>query len=266
MTLRVAGAQIPVSKYIENNVREIKLALDWAAINEVDILLTPEGALSGYMKSFDEIYSENISHYVKEVVTYASENNICLALGTLYPEHKSFGIVKTSQIRYYNDWGRHEGTYEKQMVIPADKAYPGQGSVITRLEGIGKKGRYDFTVGSFICNDLWGELNQRVIANENLQHYANNNVNLIFQATNGFRSDAAGDESGNRMLREYGDINLWMASRYGIPIITVDSCNTIDGEFHYGSTSSTSGVIHNGEWLVKARENATDYFYYDFDI
>jgi|SRR6056300_108135 predicted amidohydrolase len=266
MKIRVAGAQIPVSKYIENNVKEIKLALDWAANNKVDILLTPEGALSGYMKSFDEIHKENISHYEKEVVLYAAERGVCLALGTLYPESKPFGIVKTSQIRYYNDWGHHVSTYEKQMVIPADQAYPGQGPVITRLEGIKETGRYDFTVGSFICNDLWGELNQRVVANENLQHYANNNVNLIFQSTNGFRSNVAGDDSSNYKLREYGNIHLWMASRYGIPIVTVDSCNTIDGEFHNGSTSSTSGVIYNGEWLVQARENATDYFYYDFDM
>lgn len=265
MKLRVAGAQIPVSKYVENNLRELKLALDWAANNEVDILLTPEGALSGYMRSFNEIQEEDMLGHEAEIVSYAAEKNICLALGTLFNEDRPFGIVKTSQIRYYNDWGNFTSKYEKQMVIPADNAYPGSGPVITQLDGVTENGSYNFTVGSFICNDLWGELNQRVIANENLQHYADNNVDFIFQATNGFRSDVAGDQSGNAKLKDYGDIHLWMASRYGIPIVTVDSCNTIDGEFHGGSTSSTSGVIHNGEWLVKARENETDYFYYDFD-
>ena len=46
--LRVAGAQIPVTKDLEYNKKEIFKALDWAKENEVDHILTPEGALSGY--------------------------------------------------------------------------------------------------------------------------------------------------------------------------------------------------------------------------
>ena len=52
-TIRIAGAQIPVSdNNIERNKHEIIRALDWAKENEVDHLLTPEGSLSGYGNLF----------------------------------------------------------------------------------------------------------------------------------------------------------------------------------------------------------------------
>ena len=57
-----------------------------------------------------------------------------------------------------------------------------------------------------------------------------------------------------------------MQSRFGIPILTVDNCYKNDGQFYDGPTSSTSGIIHNGEWLVKASSTGTDYFYYDFNF
>ena len=51
--IRIGGAQIPVTKNINLNVEQIKKAIDWASENKVDYLLTPEGALSGYMNSYD---------------------------------------------------------------------------------------------------------------------------------------------------------------------------------------------------------------------
>jgi len=51
--VRFAGAQIPCSKILKNNVQTIKTAIDWAVDNQVDYLITPEGSLSGYIKDFD---------------------------------------------------------------------------------------------------------------------------------------------------------------------------------------------------------------------
>ena len=48
-TLTVGGCRIPVSLDIKANLAEIKKAIDWAADNSVDIMCTPECALSGYM-------------------------------------------------------------------------------------------------------------------------------------------------------------------------------------------------------------------------
>ena len=53
MELRVSGAQIPVTADIAANLSTIARALEFAASEEADILLTPEGSLSGYTHQFD---------------------------------------------------------------------------------------------------------------------------------------------------------------------------------------------------------------------
>ena len=57
------GAQIPVTDNINDNIINISKAIEWAADNQVDYLLTPEGSLSGYVPSFNEMVSfeESIS-------------------------------------------------------------------------------------------------------------------------------------------------------------------------------------------------------------
>ncbi|MCL6482536.1 MAG: chorismate synthase [Firmicutes bacterium] len=52
-TLRVAGAQIPVTRDVHANARALERALDYAASERADILVTPEGSLSGYHTNFD---------------------------------------------------------------------------------------------------------------------------------------------------------------------------------------------------------------------
>ena len=70
--LRVAGAQIPVSSDIEANVEVIMRAIDFAAAEQADILLTPEGSLSGYTPNFDAAAVEQalakvtVSNYLPE--------------------------------------------------------------------------------------------------------------------------------------------------------------------------------------------------------
>jgi predicted amidohydrolase len=52
-TLRVAGAQMAVTKDIAANAAAIARAIDFAAAEKADILLTPEASLSGYTHEFD---------------------------------------------------------------------------------------------------------------------------------------------------------------------------------------------------------------------
>lgn len=264
--IRIAGAQIPVTDTMEENVKHIKTAIDWANKNNVDMLLTPEGSLSGYIAySFEQLESSNLEELEKEVVAYAYSNNVSLALGTESIKKIDCGRVKCSQIKYYTD-SILVGEYDKQLAIPAEHAYPGKGPEIISFEGFGRHGHYQFKGGSFICNDMWGQLDSKQVNVSDMFLYANSGVNIIFHASNGFRGPEAGDEESNRKIKEFADINLWMTSRFGIPIITVDNCYKNNGKFYDGPTSSTSGIIHNGEWLVKAAPLGTDYFYYDFNF
>ena len=59
MKLTVALAQIPVTDNIGENLKTILEAIRFAAQNKADILLTPEGSLSGYSHEFDVPEMEN---------------------------------------------------------------------------------------------------------------------------------------------------------------------------------------------------------------
>ena len=65
--LRVAGAQIPVSSDIEVNVEVIMRAIDFAAAEQADIPLTPEGSLSGYTPNFN---AAAVEHALAKVTVY----------------------------------------------------------------------------------------------------------------------------------------------------------------------------------------------------
>ena len=56
-----AGCQIPVTRDIEKNIKEIKKAIDWAKDNFVEIIATPECALSGYMWKPDSVDDPRLS-------------------------------------------------------------------------------------------------------------------------------------------------------------------------------------------------------------
>ena len=113
-----------------------------------------------------------------------------------------------------------------------------------------------------LCNDFWGGSLQDgslpIFCADKLA------VNLIFHATNGYRGELP---IYDEITNAWHEGNLRMISYFiGIPIITVDNCYKMNGKPHDGPTSSTSGILMNGVWQVKAPRTGTQYFYYDFDL
>ena len=78
-SLLIATAQIPVSNYISDNSPTINRALEVAIKVGADILLTPEGSLTGYTPKFDQ---EKVDEELREIVKRASIAGVALALGT----------------------------------------------------------------------------------------------------------------------------------------------------------------------------------------
>ena len=83
MNLRVAGAQISVSTEIDDNVIIIERAIDYAKDEKAEILVTPEGSLSGYTHQFD---SQKVNAALSRVREKAKTAGIGLALGTCFVE------------------------------------------------------------------------------------------------------------------------------------------------------------------------------------
>ena len=99
-SLTIAEAKLSVSNNIDENVKSIKQAIDFANKEKADILLTPEGSLSGYTSDFDQ---SHVLKALKEVLEYAQKAGIGLALGTCFVEPGNSKCY--NQIRLYNKQG-----------------------------------------------------------------------------------------------------------------------------------------------------------------
>ena len=81
--LRVAGAQIPVGRDVGANASAIRRAIDYAAREKVDVLVTPEGSLSGYTPDFD---ARATADALDEMVRRAREAKVALRLGSCFED------------------------------------------------------------------------------------------------------------------------------------------------------------------------------------
>ena len=96
MEIRVSGAQISVTRDIESNIKAIDRAIDYAISQKAEILLTPEGSLSGYTHEFDIQTTEEAQ---ASVTHKAKEAGLGLALGTCFVEQADQKCY--NQIRFY---------------------------------------------------------------------------------------------------------------------------------------------------------------------
>jgi predicted amidohydrolase len=266
-TIRLAGAQIPCTDNLKENIKHIKNAIKWAGDNNVDYLLTPEGSLSGYFPGWDEYKERTIDDIYtaeRELVDYAVQNKVGLCLGTMWGETDDTfpqGYRKENQIRFYSNTGKLLGTSNKMYVLPSyDQTVVSEDVSVIDMH----HSPQNFWATGLVCNDFWGGPLKNQIS---LPIYAaeQKNTQVIFHATNGFRGELP---VYDEITDAWHEGNLRMISfAIGIPIVTVDNAckmNGIEGDYE-GKTSSTSGILLNGEWKVKAPRNGIHYFYYDFN-
>ncbi len=149
-TLRVATAQIPVSQDINTNVKTICRAIEIASQERAEILLTPEGSLSGYTPKFDQAELEEA---LESVVAKAKAADLALALGTCFTEPSDGKCY--NQVRFYDESGKLLGFHAKTLLC-GTLTEPSKGEInhystrplcTFQIKGI--------TVGALICNDMW---------------------------------------------------------------------------------------------------------------
>ena len=286
--IRIGGAQIPIhDRDISTNKVEIFKAIDWAKENGVDILQTPECALSGYNFKFWNEHIEESQNAVKEVVDYAKEAVVGLNLGTLYLDDEFYGSIKRNQIRHYAPNGEIYAITNKTYCVDAD------GSSVFNFHPVNTfQLPYELKAAGMICNDMWGASQETgkdympiKALNETLVDL---HVDLIFHCTNGFKFDEKLDpEKGanaierlpsdtrfvlRKMFDEWHESWLKMtAFRSVASILTVDSCVYWDwnGEeelIDKCKTASPSGVVNPiGGWDVQAPRYGRQYFKWDYD-
>ena len=254
-SLRVMAAQVAVSGDIEANVETIKKAIDKAIAEKSDILLTPEGSLSGYTHIFDQ---GRVRKGLGEIVEKASKGKLALALGTCFVEDDGKCY---NEIRFYDKGGEFLGFHSKTLRT-GSLDDPGKGEInhyavrpMRTFEICGVR------VGGLICNDMWANPMCTPMPDEHLsQQLSEMGAKVIFHAVNGGRD---GSEWSKNVYWNYHETNLRMRAAVGrVWIVTADNCYPKDV-----MCSSPSGVLKSdGGWAVQAQEQGEDFVSYTIEL
>lgn len=246
--MRVVGAQMRVTRDVRQNSETIRRAIGFAASAEADILLTPEGSLSGYTPDFER---DAVAKALDQVTSLAREENLGLALGTCFmePDGKTY-----NQIRFSETGGAYLGFHSK-ILRCANLNAPQEGEInsyaASPLRTFPFRG---VEIGGLICNDLWANPACTPFPDPHLsQQLSDMGARVIFHAVNGGRR---GNE-WSRVNWNYHESNLRMRARAGkLWIVTVDNCNPTDIP-----CSAPSGVIDpEGNWVCRAADQGEEFF------
>jgi len=255
MQLKVAGAQLPVTEHVKRNLAEILKAIEFAAAEKADILLTPEGSLSGYVSRFDQ---QEVCRALEEIQIKARAAEVGLALGTCFVE--SDGRCY-NQIRFYDRRGMFLGFHAK-MLQCGTLDEPSQGEINDFASAPLRTFTFSgIIVGGLICNDLWANPQCTPMSDSHLtQQLSQMGAGIIFHAVNGGRG---GDPEWGEVAWQYHDANLRMRARAGhLWIVTTDNCHPLGTP-----TSAPSGIVDpKGNWVVKVPRQGIHFFTYTISM
>ncbi len=249
MQLRVGGYQMAVGEDIEQNTAAICSAIQRAASAGAQVLLTPEGSLSGYRHDFDP---QAAAAGLEQVTALAKAEGVGLALGTCFQE--ADGKIY-NQLRFYDRQGKYLGFHGKILRCGTMRE-PVEGEInhfaeaplrVFSLEGL--------AVGGLICNDLWANPGCTPMPDPHLsQRLAGMGARVIFHAVNGGRD---GSPWARQVVWPFHESNLRMrAQAGGVWIVTVDSSAPPDLP-----CSAPGGVIDpHGEWVCRTAPQGEDFF------
>ena len=301
-TVRLGGAQIPINgDSIQFNKKEILKALDWAKDNEVDFILTPECALSGYKSTWQERFEE-IQEALKEIENHQKKLEVGLHLGTMFKEPSPHGVLNRNQIRHYSKDGMLYALTNKTYIVHGD------GNCLPSFHPIQSFYMPDFDVTKnefaessnklhgvgMICNDMWGAVQEQGVDYKPIKALneilTEKHVDIIFHSTNGYKFS----ERDFKMNPEYNPEpyelsekdyivrdtfdkwnEAWLqmtAFRSVASILTVDACTFWGWEGDESildtiKTSSPTGVVNPlGEWVAEAPRYGRQYVYYDLPV
>jgi predicted amidohydrolase len=243
--LTVGGCRIPVSLYIQENLKQIKKAIDWAADNSIDIMSTPECALSGYMwapSSQTDPRVIELSAAIDEITKYCLDKKVDLVLGTAWYD----GQNRWCNIQAYIINGVCQQVYYKTVLFGKEMQFYSGGNELTIFE------YKNFKVGSLICNDLWSNPMIWPSASATmLQKLMYEQVDLVFVAANLPHETTHKElfyQWNDSCIRMFGGTGKWNT-------VICDAANV-----GLESLCPVGVVERNATWAVKGHDSETCYF------
>jgi predicted amidohydrolase len=249
-TLRVAGAQLPVTQDVQKNFAAVTRAIEFAAREKADVLVTPEGSLSGYTAQFD---SKATVQAMTVVADRAREANVALVLGTCFAD--ADGLRYDAQ-RFYNRTGDYLGFHAKILLC-------------RRVAEPQRKGELDFfqsaplrtfelqglTVGGLICNDMWANPEWTPMPDPHLaQQLAGLGARVVFLSIN------SGQEEGESLAlhRAFHESNLRLRARSAK--VWVVAANASDALGQREANCHSGILAPDGRWIVRADPKGEQFF------
>lgn len=255
MKLTVSGVQLDVTRDIAHNLAGISTAIDRAASGGADILLTPEGSLSGYTPRFDQ---EAVDAGLEALTHQARDLGIGLALGTCLIEGDGHCY---NQLRFYAKNGDYLGFHSKILRCGSMEAEP-RGEIndyaTTDLRTFAFEG---VTVGGLICNDFWANPGCTPMPDPHLTHQLSEmGARIVFQAVNGGRD---GSGWAREVVWPFHESNLRLRTRKDrLWTVVVDSAHPVSLP-----CSCPSGVISpDGVWETQTNPLGVDQFTFTIDL
>ena len=250
--LIVAGIQMPVTNNVSENEELICTAIEKAAKDKADFLLTPEGSLSGYNAEFDR---EEVAAALERVTTFAKEKQVGLALGTCYKEIHKGKERCYNQVRIYSPEGEYLGSHSK-ILRCSSLQKPGTGEMawytkepLRAFEWGGVR------FGALICNDFWATPGCTTTPNPYLPWKLQRlGARFILHAVN------SGHEQRYRPFHE-SSVELW-ASALKIYVVEVNAVR--DEKIPINAGSGLVGP--DGTRLVSAPDTGEQYFVCEIDL
>ncbi len=253
--LRVAGAQIPVSRDLQKNATALVDAIDFARREKADVLVTPEGSLSGYWAGFD---AEATRKAIGTVAARAKAAGVALVLGTCFAED---GVRYDAQQFYARD-GAYLGFHSKillcrRVAIPGAKgemdSFKSSPLRVFTIDGI--------TVGGLVCNDMWANPEYTPMPDPYLaRQLAGLGARVVFVSANAGQ-DAGPDWPLNHSFHE---ANLRLRARSaGVWIVVVDAA---DPEGVKPSNCPSGVVGPDGQWAARTESKGPQFFVHTIEL
>lgn len=243
MNLRVTLAQVPVDTDIQKNLLTLKTAVKQASDDRSDILLTPEGSLSGYTHLFDDAEARDALFHL---TAYARSKRVGLALGTCFYEDDG---VCYDELRFYLPDGAYLGCHTKTLLCGTVDGDPPKGEV--EHYGVMPLRVFDYmglTIGGMVCNDMWANPMCTPADTPNpARLLARMGAKVIFHAVNGGRDASLFSQV---TVKRFHESHVLMNARaFGVHIATVDNAFPTDT-----GVSSVSGVVSPKGWDMRIAE------------
>jgi predicted amidohydrolase len=247
--LRVAGAQIHVTTDVDANVAALTRAIEFAQRERADVLVTPEGSLSGYTPEFD---AKATQRALGTLLARAKAAGIALVLGTCFESED--GRRYNAQ-RFYTSSGDYLGFHAKILLCRRMSEPEGKGEVdCFQTRALRTFQFAGLTVGGLVCNDYWANPEWTPMADPHLaRQLSEMGARVIFVSANTRPKTGEAAQLG----REYHMSNIRMRARAASTWVVVVNAGDPVGfkgeptDVGPRQLPAPSGLVDpNGEWKV----------------